>query len=218
MNMDIFNSIKNFVYSILFPSTCVGCNKLSSNQLCYECKKTLENELSPKITNVPNTTSKCISCFVYKEKVRDIIHNFKFKNQINTSIILSHFLTIAIRKELKLYKFDIITYVPAYKTSHSRLYNTSKILAYELSKNLGIPVKDCLIKNIDNKKQHKLSLLERQKNVKGVYSCIEHLENKNIILCDDIITTGATLSECVKELHKFGANVVCVTVARTPLN
>lgn len=216
--MNILNIIKNFVSFILFPSKCIGCGNFVTSALCKNCTEAIQSKFTPTIIQISNTNLKCVSCFAYEGKVKDIIYEFKFKHQKNALIILSQFLIIAIYKKLNLYKFDTITYVPVYNFTKGKLYNQSEILAKNISQNLNIPLKSCLVKIKNNKKQHKLSFHERQENVKGVYSSTGNLENKNIILCDDIITTGATLLECAKELSKSGANVTCVTLAYTVLD
>ena len=91
-------------------------------------------------------------------------------------------------------------------------------MAKKVAKKLGKPIKNCLKKIYNNKKQHKLSFYERQKNVKNVYKSLENFKNKKILICDDIITTGSTLLECKTELEKSGAKVLCATVAFTVLD
>ena len=212
----IYNNIKSLINFIFFPTKCIGCDEVSKEYICNKCKKELEKNFCPKIVESYHSELSCISCFVYQNKVKEIIHNFKFKNHRNASLILSNFLTIAIEKKFKNQKFDSITFVPCYYPD--KKYNHSEILAEKISENLGIPLKKHLKKIRENKKQHRLSFSERQENVKGVYQCVEeNLQNKNILICDDIITTGATLSECAKELEKSGAKVFCSTVAYTIL-
>ena len=214
--MSIFNTIKRILNIILFPPKCVVCGEINTRYLCNNCKKYLNNNFKPKITyNESNLV--CISCFAHEEKVKDIIYNFKFKCQKSASKILSKFLTLSIREKYQGIKFDYISYVPEYKSTQDRVYNQSEILANDISENLNIPVINCLKKIVNNRKQHKLSYFDRQKNVKGVYFCNYNLKNKKILLCDDIITTGATLSECATELQKCGAIVYCATVSYTPL-
>ena len=194
----IYNNIKSLINFIFFPTKCIGCDEVSKEYICNKCKKELEKNFCPKIVESYHSELSCISCFVYQNKVKEIIHNFKFK------------------KKFKNQKFDSITFVPCYHSDEK--YNHSEILAEKISENLGIPLKKHLKKIRENKKQHRLSFSERQENVKGVYQCVEeNLQNKNILICDDIITTGATLSECAKELEKLGAKVFCSTVAYTIL-
>jgi len=214
--MKILQAIKKIINFILFPEKCLICGESSTKCLCNQCQKDLKIEFNPKTINT-KLNIMCISCFAYKGKIRDIIHKFKFKCQKNASEILTNFLVTEINKKYKSQRFNAISYVPNYQNNYTRGYNQSKVLANNLSKKLKIPVKNCLIKIRDNKKQHKLSYIERQKNVEGVYACTENLEGQNILLCDDIITTGATLSECAKELRKSGANVFCATIAYTIL-
>ena len=97
-------------------------------------------------------------------------------------------------------------------------YNHAKILAESTAKKLNLPFQSCLGKIYNNKKQHNLSFYEWQKNVKGVYTAVGNFKNKNILICDDIITTGATLFECKNELEGAGASVLCATVAFTALH
>lgn len=215
-DMKILQTIKKIINFILFPEKCLICENLSTKCLCNQCQKDLYNDFNPRIVNT-KLNIVCISCFAYRGKIRNIIHKFKFKCQKNISEILTNFLVIEINKKYNNHRFDAISYVPNYQNNYIRGYNQSKILANNLSKKLKIPVKDCLVKLCDNKKQHKLSYIERQKNVEGVYKCIENLKGQNILLCDDIITTGATLYECSKELKKAGANVFCATIAYTIL-
>ncbi len=214
--MKILKAIKKLINFVLFPEKCLICDKTGTKCLCNQCQKDLNKDLNPKTINI-KLNIMCISCFTYKGKIRDIIHKFKFECQKNVSEILTNFLVIEINKKYNDQQFNAISYVPNYQNNYTRGYNQSKVLANNLSKKLKIPVKNCLIKIRNNKKQHKLSYIERQKNVEGVYLCTENLKGQNILLCDDIITTGATLSECAKELIKSGANVSCATIAYTIL-
>lgn len=216
--MSILNLIKKCINFVLFPPRCVICNRKNTNYICNNCKIYLNNIFEPKIINNTKINLKCASCFEYKNQIRDIIHKFKFKNQKEISFILSNFLYLSIKQIFKNKKIDLITFVPIFLNNQDNLkYNHSEILAKEISEKLKIPVKNCLKKICNNKKQHKLSFYERQKNVKNIYIASENFKNKNILICDDIITTGATLLECKHELEKAGANILCATVAYTCL-
>ena len=113
-------------------------------------------------------------------------------------------------------KYDIIIPVPMYKTKKdTRGYNQAEVLAKELG---GVPMKnDVLIKIIDTKKQSTLNKEERSQNLIGAYKIqnSEIIQNKNIILIDDIFTTGSTVNECSKILKQAGAYEICVlTIAK----
>ena len=214
--MSFLNLIKNLINFVFFPPRCVICDIKNKDYICNNCKIYLNNIFEPKIINNTKINLACVSCFEYKSKIRNIIHKFKFKNQKEISLILSDFLFLSIQKIFKNKKIDLITFVPMFFNNQDNLkYNHSEILAKKVAEKLKIPVKNCLKKIYNNKKQHKLSFYERQKNVKNIYVASENFKNKNILICDDIITTGATLFECKHELEKAGANVLCATVAYT---
>ena len=217
--MTILNLIKKYLNFIFFPTKCAVCNKKNQNYICDDCKNRLNNIFDPKIVDNIKPGLVCMACFEYKNEIRDMIHSFKFKNQKYISSILSDFLSFGIKKVFKNKKIDLITFVPMFLNIQDDLkYNHAKILAESTAKKLNLPFKNCLVKICNNKKQHNLSFYERQKNVKGVYTAAGKFKNKNILICDDIITTGATLFECKNELEGAGARVLCATVAFTALH
>ncbi len=217
--MTALNLIKKYLNFIFFPEKCVVCNQKKHNYVCDDCKNHLNDIFNPKIVDSTQKGLACMACFEYKNEIRDMIHQFKFKNYKKVSLILSDFLSLGIRKVFKTQKIDLVTFVPMFLNNQDDLkYNHSKILAEQTAKKLGLPFQKCLRKIYNNEKQHNLSFYERQKNVKGVYNSVDKFKDKHILICDDIITTGATLFECKNELKKAGANVLCATVAFTTLH
>ena len=114
-------------------------------------------------------------------------------------------------------KYDIIIPVPMYKNKKSaRGYNQAELLAQELQ-DITPYKKGILLKIKDTKKQSTLNKQEREQNLIGAYKIQngEIIQNKNIILLDDIYTTGSTANECSKILKQAGANKICVlTIAK----
>ena len=105
-----------------------------------------------------------------------------------------------------------------YKKELKRGYNQSKLLAKELGKELNIKVINTLVKVKENRTQSTLLENERKENVKNVFEIIKesNIENKNIILVDDILTTGSTIRTCSKILKENGAKKICaLTMAKT---
>jgi len=88
----------------------------------------------------------------------------------------------------------------------------------DISKRCGIPVSDCLDKKKQTRHQNELSRDERLVNLSGVFRVkdkVDRLTGKNILIMDDVMTTGATLNECAKALLSSGAKEVrCLTLAR----
>ena len=115
--------------------------------------------------------------------------------------------------------YDIIIPVPiSKKRNKARGYNQSFLIAKELSKKLDIElVNNCLYKHKNIVEQSKLGKEERIRNIQGVYdlSNSKKLENKKILLVDDIFTTGSTANECCKTLKLANTKEIAVlTIAK----
>ena len=98
---------------------------------------------------------------------------------------------------------------------HSNQYEYYK----NQTKNLNVKIEDLLIKTKENKIQHTLPRVERLKNPIGVYNINDKasISGKTVLLVDDIVTTGSTLSECCRILKKNGVkDIYCVTIAKAP--
>lgn len=115
---------------------------------------------------------------------------------------------------------DIVIPVPMTKKSLlKRGFNQSVLIAREISRWRGIPLDiDSLQKTKETVPQVGLKAEERMKNLRGAFSVSGDLRGKNVLLVDDVMTTGTTLMECSKALLKAGAeSVACLVVARTSL-
>ena len=115
--------------------------------------------------------------------------------------------------------YDIIIPVPiSKKRNKERGYNQSLLIAREIAKNENVKLRNNVISKVkNNTTQSKLNKEERAENVKNVYKITKNKEiiDKNILLIDDIFTTGATLNECSKMLKQAGTKKVDVlTIAK----
>lgn len=160
----------------------------------------------------------CVSATKYDSYIKSAIWHFKFRDMKNYSAPLSQEMYLAILNHFKHINFHYISCVPLHKSKlKSRGYNQSELLAKSLANKLNITFVPILYKNKNNLSQHELSFAEREKNIKGVYSINRNIhidKNKNLLLCDDIITTGNTLKECIKALKQNGFNnIYCITLA-----
>ena len=160
-----------------------------------------------------------IFLFNYNGEIRNAILNYKFHEKPYIYRTFVNFIenNKKICNEIK--KYDIIMPVPI---SNNRIkyrgYNQSAILARKIASKLKIKyINNNLIKIKDNKPQSSLNYEERIKNVKDVYKLknIIKVKNKNILIVDDIFTTGSTVNECSKVLLKSGANKIGIfTIAK----
>jgi len=107
----------------------------------------------------------------------------------------------------------------AQKRLRERGFNQAQALAEELAKIWQIPMAtQCLEKTRETRRQAELSQSERRNNLRGAFVCPDaaSIKNKNVVLVDDVVTTGATMEECAKVLRRAGAaKVTGVCFART---
>ena len=172
-----------------------------------------------KIPNPQFVTKTCAPLY-YKGRVRASIIRYKFYGK---TVYATHFAKLMhgmIEKRME-DDIDLITWVPLSKRKlRRRGYDQAELVAKELSKIMGIPLVCTLKKIRNNKSQHTIkNEAQRRANVIGAYESIEDIDiwNKNVLLVDDVLTTGSTLSECARTLKVAGVNEVFVaTIAKTP--
>lgn len=210
------------VLDLLFPPRCVFCYKFlkkDEREICARCKDDLPYCEGPEAKQNGEFYSSCISPLYYRDHVRDSILRFKFKERTNYVACYGKILAHCVTEHFD-GKYDLITWVPiSKKRLKTRGYDQSMLLAYATALELSDVAVQTLEKVRDVPAQSSLEKQdERRANVSGVYSVPdpELVSGKRILLIDDIVTTGATLSECARTLLLAGAEeVMCATIART---
>ena len=209
---------KRKLLAILFPERCPFCFDVIKplETACEDCKEAMP---SKNYTTLVSGMYEAFSPFPYDGKYKDAILKLKFGKLRQFAPQLAQITAERLKEHKDVSEFDVITYVPLHKdTLKERGFNQSGLLAKHLSENLGIPCEGILEKIKKNEPQHKLLAKERKKNVEGVFGCADKklVKGRKIILVDDIITTGLTLSECIKVLNSKGADeIFCVTFAKS---
>lgn len=216
------SGIGRLIRSFFFPVRCPYCKRPIDYReaACEEClHENFENILERKINVYGRAIVSNIAPASYEGKVREAICKYKFCGKKDYACQFATIMAKTFNERYSHDEYDFITSVPL---SESRLkergYNQAELLAQELSKAVKIPYKNVLKKVKDNKTQHDLNLEERIENVKGVYAVLDSnlVKGKRVLICDDIITTGSTLSECINELLKIGTKKVnSITLADT---
>ena len=218
---DFIDKLKESVKDILFPVRCPYCETviLKTEYACENCKKQFP---SPAIIRYAVGGYKCTSPFPYDGIFKKAVKKFKFGNKGGYAKQLAFPMVQSILESYPSVNFDLITCVPMHKKRLTeRGYNQAELLARECAKIMNIPYFDTLEKFKENREQHSIKASERAKNVKGVYRIIdkELVRDKNILIIDDIITTGHTLGECVGILVKSGCNSVnCAVLCSVIMN
>lgn len=202
----------NMFLNFLFPPVCGICGKKDKNWICEDCFKKLNfNIIYRKVYN--KYYDEMIYLFKYKN-IRNIILKYKFNNHAYLCNLFSKIIlkNKNLCRNLKIY--DIIIPVPMYKRKKlKRGYNQTELITKKIAKYIEIEESSKVLIKIKNiKTQSKLNEKQRYVNVKDAFyiSNKEKIKNKNVILFDDIITTGATINECAKVLKQNGVKKVVV--------
>lgn len=218
--MTITAVAKSFL-NLVYPLRCASCNKdieaLNNFGICDLCLRQIPENSNPPIKGLH--FEKAYSACLYEGVLKELIHKFKYKNKVSLSKILSKLMIDFIKYNPEaLAEIEIITFVPLHDArERERGFNQSGILAAKLSKESGIRFSDTLKKTIATRHQNELSRNDRLINLKGAFKIRDGamIEGLNVLLVDDVITTGATLDECAKTLLDNGAKKVnCFTLAR----
>ena len=204
--------IKEEIIDILWPKTCLGCGK-EGQYICKDCAIFLSEvdmiEAGPR--------SNIMSVWEYEGLMEKLILKIKYDGcyDIINELVEKAFKTI----ELNLPPDIYITYVPMYRKKEKRRgFNQAELIAKKVGERTNRPVVKLLEKIKDNRSQVGLGPQERAENVKNVFKMIEVRPQsmwQNVLIVDDVYTTGATVGECVRVLKKSGVkNVWGFTLSR----
>lgn len=194
--------------------TCFECQKYNQfGEFCHKCAKKYNLNGIWTAGNYENKIlSKLIKDLKYKfiKTMADDLCKFLsiyINNLINISRINQ---TEKTPKILLNFKNSLTIPVPLHKKRfHWRGFNQTEIIAKIISSNFNLSNSYKLKRIINKKPQAKLNEQNRKNNIKNCYAWTgNNLKNKNIILLDDVVTTGSTLNECARILKNAGANEV----------
>lgn len=199
---------------IIFPPKCGICGKIGEGYICNNCYNMF---IINKIYK--NYNSERFHMLKYEGIIRDKLIEYKFNDK---TYLYRMFYEILIKDKnaCDFFKgYDIIIPVPIHKKRKTlRGYNQSELIAKKLSDKFKMPMYiDVLKKQINTIPQSSLGKKARKNNAQNVYKVdnMQKIKNKNVVILDDIYTTGATANECIKVLKDAGAyRVGIVTIAK----
>lgn len=224
---------------IVYPHRCFVCGELQTAPctLCPDCE--------PLRLHPDGEGARCPVCglrkkrcvcgnklyyetltfpFYYEGRVRKALHRMKYHEGTSLFAPFAREMTDALRRRELLLCPDAVCYAPMHpRDKRKRGYDQARELAECVGAILEVPTLPLLKKTEKTERQHELSLLLRQGNLLGAFEpetkYLPQIENKRILLVDDIHTTGNTLNEAAKTLMIFGAaRVDCICAAATPRN
>ena len=220
------------IRDIFFPQRCCGCDKITGSTLpfCENCKKLI---IKPdKATGLCDVCglhlSRCLcgkrlyyekfsAVFYHENEARKNIFRLKFHLRRDIADSFAKAIMLQLEGRDFLSQADVITFIPMRPFARFlRGYNQAELIAKRLSVHTGIPCAPLLTKEFATKKQHELKGLARSGNLLGVFEPQKDntakINGRNILLVDDVCTTGNTLNEAAKTLLIFGAQSVFTAV------
>jgi len=227
----------------LLPPACQLCGETlaeaSSVELCSRCRTGFPGITSPHcpVCLLPHATPTgldypCESCLrqplpiqrvialgLYADTLRQAVHAFKYRNRIGLQRPLGCLLAERVAAQMEAGRSPLLVPVPLHGTRlRQRTYNQSQLLAREMGRRLGCSVAPRLLKRVRaTPSQQGLPLEERLCNVRGAFEVTRALQGDQVLLVDDVMTTGATARSCAAALLQAGAAVVELAVlARAP--
>lgn len=223
----------NDIINLFFPEICLNCEQqLGSNEtiICTSCRHDMPltnftGEINNKVEQVfygRISIKEATSLMYYykKNKVQKIIHSLKYKGHQEIGAFFGEWLVKEMLQSDRFNNIDMIVPVPLHpKKLKKRGYNQVSIFGKTLATYLNANYcEDILIRKSATSTQTKKHRLERWKNVEELFFLTDnsYFEGKNILLIDDVITTGATLEACANELSKTSnINISIATMAFT---
>ncbi len=205
--------------SVIFPDYCANCGYILGNGetfLCFSCRGNLpETQLHLQKNNriVKQFYGQCdlfcaTSLFYFHKNsaVQHLIHELKYKGREEIGVWLGRWLGEKIKHIKEFQQTDTIIPVPLHKNKlKKRGYNQVALFGKELARILQVDyIDDVLVKIQSNTTQTQKDLWGRFRDSKDIFSIQnkEKIAGKNILLVDDLITTGATIESCYRQLLK----------------
>ncbi len=235
----VFSKLKELFLDILFPKVCVGCGKeerylcvnctLFMSEVEFSCPVCDKTELFGRRHNgckAKNNPDGLVSFWNYEGLAKQLTLKSKYNSLIDIPKELADYGLLTIREnkhrfsEFTGFLFDektIISYVPLHKKSEiKRGFDQSKIAAEHLAKRINKEVVTLLKREKETKSQTKLNKEERFLNTKNAFSFTHNKGAEQVVLVDDVWTSGATARECTKTLKENGVKKVWIlTLTKT---
>lgn len=217
MIINNLRKLSNQIFSLFYPNLCAGCHvDLVRHEkiICLSCWETLpktnfhlreKNPVAQKFwgkINIQHATS--FYYFNKEGRLQQILHALKYRKQFDVGILLGQKMGVDLLYADWIKNIDLIIPIPLSKEKmRTRGYNQSESIALGLSAVLNIPVQINAVLRVKNTaSQTNKNIAERMENVKDAFAVqdAEKLKNKHVLLIDDVLTTGATLEACAREL------------------
>ncbi len=218
-NIKIFsrlNLLFKEIVNLFFPCRCIICNTFATNNICNICLKKLPYKV--KINYHLSDYTQIISLIEYSDQIKKILEYIKFTNDKNLAILLGTQIELLF-KTIPFSEIDYWVAVPIHKKRlKKRGFNQTEVIFNEFLKKFNLSLTPLLIRSKNTPKLFKLTKYTRKNILENAFELnpVFNIKNKNIVILDDILTSGATLTEIAK-LLKPAKNIYGFTFTYVPL-
>ncbi len=207
----VAHHILSSAIDLVFPPVCVGCNRVGT-LLCKHCISSFN--LCFETQPPPTHLSDLIALGMFEGSLREAVHALKYDKMVALAEVLGALLANRIQEAA--WPRALIVPVPLHHRREAmRGFNQSALLGRAIADQLGWPCKDSLLQRTrETASQVDLSFVRRQENVRNAFTVNRPplSQASNVILVDDVYTTGATINECAATLLDAGVQSVRAVV------
>lgn len=229
----MFKIIKKFIADLLFPIECVNCRRpgeplcqaclskipLSEKNICYLCNRRVASAGLCNFCRLHGSLDEIYVAAKFKNAIIDkSIHDLKYNFVEELAVTLANFLALNLTDKFfyEKLKNSIIVPIPLHQKRYlERGFNQAELIAKTLSLIWSCPMRTDLLQR--KKYTFQQALLNREarlENIKEAFVCLKPQEVRGcrIILIDDVLTSGATMTEAARVLKRHGAREICAVV------
>ena len=224
-----YKELKNSLLHILFPHVCDGCGSDivdEESSLCMKCIAEMPetnfhlhaNNPVEKIFwgRLPIISATAQYYFVKESLMQRLMHQLKYKGNKELGKQLGRLMGYELQKTNRFNKPDFLVPLPLFASKEKRRgYNQATVLCEGIAEVMNIEIaRDVIVRTQHTETQTKKGRIERWQNMEGKFEMTKpgKIQNKNILLVDDVITTGATLEACGHELLKASPKLSIVSL------
>ena len=219
----VLSKVARSALDLLFPLSCAVCGR-EGRYLCPGCEARLPRLLEPYCRRCadPNEEGVCDWCrsrppafdgvrapYLMEDAVREMVHHFKYRNLRAAAPELGCLLASYLEAEPT--RAEVLVPVPLHpRRERERGYNQAELLAHELSRLTGLPMESHAVRRTRNTPPQ-VSMRghdDRGRAVRGAFECVGDVAGRRVLLIDDVVTSGSTMSACASALKDAGARSV----------
>lgn len=215
--MTLLKEITDSLLHLAFPHVCEGCgtdNLQADHLLCLRCLSELPNTNFHLHANnpiekifwgrIPITSATAQYYFTKESMMQHLMHQFKYKGNKEIGTYLGKLVGWAMMESNRFSSVDALIPLPLHKSKeHKRGYNQATVLCEGISSVLNKPVlKNIVVRPEQTETQTKKGRIQRWQNMEGKFELVNSsaIEGKHVLVVDDVVTTGATLEACGREI------------------